>query len=301
MIHTRWYSSFSFLDGIGHPKKIVDRVKSLGMTSYALTEKWYMAWCIPTIQACQKSDPRLIPLVWVELGRCTDTTPKSKPYGTITFLAYSLDGLKACMKLCTLAHHHLIEGIPHLTTANLTHTHTHPDLIVLLGWHNTQLLHIQWQDIASHIEPLINTFGHDSLIIDFCSGGKKSMTDPINAKLREIKKRYNFSHVINNGFCYPQRDDHEIFCIGQAIKQGLNIRDIDKEQYHNRHLLSPEERETLARDYGFDTTTITQARATSLLIGSKSTLSLDFGKTKFPIYESPPHIQNLYTQYMKHV
>jgi DNA polymerase III alpha subunit len=125
------------------------------------------------------------------------------------------------------------------------------------------------------------------------------MTDLINAKLREIKTRYQFLHVINNGFCYLHRDDHEIFCIGQAIKQGINIRDIDQECYHNRHLLSPEERETLAYEYGFDADTIEQARTTSLLIGSKDNISLDFGKAQFPVYKSPSHIKDLYQQYLQ--
>jgi len=296
MIHTRWYSAFSFLDGISKPKKLVDRIKALGMTSFALTEKRYMAWCIPTIQACQKSDPRLTPLVWVELGWCTDITPKSKPYGTITLLATSPEWLQTCMHYCTQAHQSLIDGIPHIKTQQFTYTS--PGIIVLLGWHDTQLLHIQTHDLGSHINHLIQTFGKKSLIIDFCSGGKKNMTDLINAKLREIKTQYAISHVINNGFCYPQRDDHEIFCIWQAIKKGVNIRDIDSERYINRHILSPDEREQLAKEYGFDQETIDEARETSLLIGAKSTLSLDFGKAKFPIYESPQSIKDLYQHYI---
>lgn len=85
--HLHGHSSFSFLEAIGRPPKIIAKAKELGMNAIAITDYNGMYGCIRFYQAAKAEDIK--PIIGVELGFVLDINSviPTNQIGNIVLLA----------------------------------------------------------------------------------------------------------------------------------------------------------------------------------------------------------------------
>lgn len=63
--HLHWHSTFSFLEAIWTPKKLVAKAKELWFSALGITDYFAMYWAIQLYEAAKENEIK--PIIWVEL------------------------------------------------------------------------------------------------------------------------------------------------------------------------------------------------------------------------------------------
>ncbi len=105
-VHLHVHTEYSLLDGLTNIKKLVNRVKDLGMKACAITDHGNMYGAIEFYKTCQKANikPIIGCEVYVSPTTRFDRTIENRRYQHLILLAKNNQGYKNLMKLVSLAH-----------------------------------------------------------------------------------------------------------------------------------------------------------------------------------------------------
>lgn len=102
-VHLHGYSTFSFLESIGHPKAIIKTAKSLGQGAIALTDLGVMYGAVQHYKAGK--DEEMNAIIGVEVGFVLDVHSSllGKEIGSIVLLSKDFEGYQNLLNLISFA------------------------------------------------------------------------------------------------------------------------------------------------------------------------------------------------------
>jgi len=285
-VHLHTHSEYSLLDGLGKLDHLIERAKSFGMESLAVTDHGAMYGSFKFYLKAKAAGIK--PIIGVEtyVARRSrfdkETKVDTDPYHLV-LLAKNETGYQNLMKLVTHAH---LEGYyykPRVDWEILEKYHT--ELICLSACLHGQvpsLLRNQQDGEAETIaKKYADLFGPDHYYIELQRHPKIADCDAVNEKLVQLAKKLGLPIVATNDIHYVDPDDaqaQEILLCVQTQETMLNknrkMSMIDSPDFYMR---SPEEMKGLFIQYP-------EAIENTARIAAMCDIHLSVGKWILPAY-----------------
>ena len=135
--HLHWHSTFSFLEAIWTPKKIVAKAKELWFSAVAITDYFAMYWAIQLYEAAKENEIK--PIIWTELWFVLDINwfNKVDEIWNICLLAKNTEWYQNLMKLVSVANQAWIAWKPKIDISTLWENNEW--VIAFMWWEESRL------------------------------------------------------------------------------------------------------------------------------------------------------------------
>lgn len=133
--HLHWHSTYSFLEAIWTPKKIVAKAKEMWFTSIWLTDYFSMYWAIQLYESAR--DNEINPIIWTELWFVLDLNwfNKVEDIWNICLLAKNTEWYQNLMKIVSVANLDWVSWKPKIDLATLKNFWK--EIIVFMWWNES--------------------------------------------------------------------------------------------------------------------------------------------------------------------
>ncbi len=262
--HLHVYSEYSLLNGACRIKDLINKVKSLGQTAVAITDRGVLFGAVEFYKECVNQGIK--PIIGCEI-----------PNGEV-LLCKDNEGYQNLVKIVSEINN---ENNRNVDTLNL-YKRYNEGLIALSGGIKgevfTTLLNQDYDRAVKRIENLKNIFKED-FYIELCDYGNAD-SKSVLSKLISISKEHNIELVATNNVYYVNQNEHDIYEILRCISKGTTLADFDKNDttYHNRHITSFDEMNSIFGQ-------IESAIENTTKIAEKCNVELEFGVKKLPEYK----------------
>ncbi len=301
--HLHWHSTFSFLEAIGKPNKIIARAKELGMDAIAITDYNGMYGIIKFYQLAK--DEGIKPIIWVELGFVLDTNSilPANQIGNIVLLAKNKEWYASLMELVSFANKDGITGKPKIDISILQ---KFGPWVICIMWGKESrigkmlMLDEKMEKIAEIINMVKNAVGPENVYLEVTAQDEKLLPEvkKINTQILELSQTTSTACVVHNNFFYPNADEKEAREIALAIKDGKKIYDEDRRKPKGEYyIMSEEDIRAICEKNGHSKTDIDRRIDTNNRIAEEIITEIDLHQTLFPNYDSPADIVELYEKY----
>ena len=297
-VHLHTHTHYSFLQGLGTPKKLVARAKELGMSALALTDAGNLYGAFEFYKYGVESGIK--PIVGVEFtiarkGRAN--RDKDNDAYQIVLLAKNYDGYRNLIMMVTESYLSGFYFKPRIDFELLERYGS--DCIALSGNHLGEIAqHVTTgrtnEFIVERIRAYEAIFGKGNFYLELLEHPDRPNQSKINDQFVKIARESGFPLVATGDVYYLTESDSEaqdlLFCIGD----GRSIEDPDRPTLieGNYSLRSPEEMRELF-SYAPD------AVENTVKIASEIDIKIPYGKTLIPKFELDPEPQALYDTYVK--
>ncbi len=301
-VHLHWHSHYSILEGIWTPAKIVDKAKSLGMESIAITDFGNMFGTVEFFMVAKKNWIKAI--IWLEMNVQNDieklTWKETKNF--IVLLAQDEIGYKNLIKLSSIANTY---GYIELPTIDFKLLKEYSKwLICVLGWENSQI----WQMILNNeddkkiwdmVDFYIDMFGQENVYIEIIAQDylKKINIRKINDKFLAIAWEKNLKKIVSNVYIYINKDDKDAFETLTNIRDGTLYWTSQNNLVWDHHILSEEEIRQILSKNKFTEDTINELIQGNQELNDRLNLKITLGEIFFPDYKSPSQTLELYDKH----
>jgi DNA polymerase III subunit alpha len=287
-VHLHCHTHYSLLDGACRIPDIVNRVKSLGMDSIAITDHGCMFGVVEFYNECIKAGIK--PILGMEAYMAPgDRRERSSPSGTgsdasyhLLLLSQNLEGYRNLIRLSSLAYREGFYYKPRIDKEILREFRG--GLIAtsacLGGEIPSCLMRRDAKNAKIIAETYLDIFGPDRFFIEVQKQGVAEQ-DMVNPELAELSKRLGVGLVATNDVHFLTKDDHHAHDVLCCISMGKLVSNEGRMKYPKEiYLKSPEEMaEALG---GFD-----QAIENTARIAAMCDVQLDFSKRFAPVYRVP--------------
>ncbi len=307
-VHLHGHTEYSLLDGLSKIKKLVKKVKELGMDAVAITDHGVMYGAIELYKAAKEADIK--PIIGCELyvarRKHTDKEGKqdAEPYH-LTALAQNYHGYLNLMKLVSIAQ---VDGFYYRPRVDKELLKQYHEGIIFLsacpGGEFIKTLEGQGIEKAQKVaEEYLSIFGEGNYYFELQNHQYHKLLKRPNlenvvrqdlekmAKLqdltweavKELSPKLGIPIVATNDFHYINPDDAEAQDALVCVQTGKMITDLNRLRMidtPNLYVRSPEEMEELFKD-------IPEALASSVEIANKCNVEIPLGKPYFPIFDLP--------------
>ncbi|KKR82937.1 MAG: polymerase III, alpha subunit protein [Candidatus Daviesbacteria bacterium GW2011_GWA1_41_61] len=311
-VHLHGHTEYSLLDGISKIKKLVKKVKEMGMPAIAVTDHGVMYGVIEFYKACLEAEIKPIIGCEVYVAKRSHKDKEGKvdtePYH-LTLLAKNYDGYKNLMKLTSIAH---LEGYyykPRVDKELLKQLHE--GIMALSGCPGGEFAEsLKEEDFSKGEETVkkyLEIFGEGNFYLELQDHEYKTIlknSSNLDPKVKqdlermakfqniwwqavkELSPKLGLPVVATNDYHYVQEDDAQaqdaVLCVqtGKFIKDINRLRMIDTP---NLYLKSPEEMSQMFVD-------LPQAVENTNKIADQVNLELTLGKPIFPIFDIPQNL-----------
>ncbi len=252
--HLHVHTEYSLLDGFSNIKKLVKRVKELGMTSCAITDHGTMFGVIDFYTAAIEEGIK--PIIGLETyispRRMTDRdTQKDKHAFHQLLIAENETGYKNLLKIASASQ---LEGYYYLPRVDHEFLAAHSEGLIastscMSGEVPRTILNGGVEAGQKLLEWYIDTFGVDHFFIELQSHNIRELPE-LNRTLIELGKRYNLKFIATNDVHYINPGDARLQDIMLAIQTGSLLSDPKRMRMAGEtyYLRSPEEMERLFPD-----------------------------------------------------
>jgi DNA polymerase-3 subunit alpha len=285
--HLHVHSHYSLLDGLAKIDGLLDKTKSLGMDSLALTDHGVMYGAIEFFQKAKKRGIK--PIIGMEAylapyGMALRRPKIDEKRYHLTLLAKNRTGYQNLMKMATESH---LNGFYYKPRIDKELLKKHSEgLIGMSACINGEVprLFISGKDkeaekAAKEYEEI---FGKGNFYLEIMEHPNLQGQDLANEKIIELSKKINIPLVATNDVHYLNKEDAEEQDVLLCIQMNKKVQDKDRltmlgEDYS---LKNPEQIIEAFKD-------IPEAIENTQKIVEQCNLDFEFGKTLLPYFEVP--------------
>lgn len=285
-VNLHCHSHYSLLDGLGSPKKIVERAKELGMPAVALTDHGNMYGAIEFYQAAKEAGIKPIVGCEIYMARRSrfdkEAQIDNRPFH-LTLLVKNFTGYQNLMEIVTKAH---LEGFYYKPRADYGLLKAHSEgLIALSGCLQGQLPRAVLSDDADEAEEIIKKhieiFGKENYFLELQEHLFIEDQATANGKIIALAKKFGLGLVATNDSHYSRREDAEAHDVLICIQTQTTTADESRMKYNGDFSI----REASDMKIAFKETP--EALENTLKIAEMCNLELEFGKNLIPAFKTP--------------
>jgi len=227
--HLHVHTEYSLLDGFSNIKKLIQKVKDLGMDSIAITDHGTMFGVIEFFSTAVEAGVK--PIIGVEAyvaaRRMSDRDPqKDKHSYHLVLLAENEIGYKNLLQIATAGQ---LEGFYYYPRIDHEFLENHKEGLIattscMSGEVPRTILNKGVEAGQRVLEWYINTFGKDHFFIELQNHPLRELPE-LNRTLIDLGKRYNLRCVATNDLHYIEQEDAHLQDIKLAIQTGSLLSD----------------------------------------------------------------------------
>lgn len=285
-VNLHCHSHYSLLDGLGSPKKIIDRVKELGMNAAALTDHGNMYGVIEFYKEALEAGIKPIIGCEIYVAKRTrfDKTPQvdTRPYH-LTLLAKDFQGYQNLMEIVTKAN---LEGFYYKPRADYGLLKAHREgLIALSGCLQGHLPRAILSNNQDEIEEIIKThleiFGPENYFLEVQDHAYSEDQTTVNEAIIDLSKKHRIGLAATNDSHYPRRADAEAHEVLLCIQTQTTINDENRMRYIGDFSIreGTDMKETFKK--------MPDAIENTLKIAEMCNLKIEFGQNLIPKFKTP--------------
>ncbi len=296
-VHLHTHTHYSFLRGLGTPKKLVARAKELGMPAVALTDAGNLYGAFEFYKYAKEAGIK--PIIGVEFtlaskGRAN--RDKDNHTYQLVLLAKNMEGYKNLIQLVTESYLNGFYFKPRIDFELLEKYSG--QLIALSGNHLGEIgQHIatgkSTEFILERIRAYEGIFGAENWYLEMIEHPDQGAQTKINDILVKISREYGLQLIATNDTYYLTPTDAEAQDLLSCINDGRSIEDPDRATLidGNYSIRSSEE---MAELFAY----APEAIRNSLKIADAVDIIIPYGKTLIPNFELDEHVQKEYETYL---
>lgn len=285
-VHLHTHSEYSLLDGFSNIKKLITRVKEMGMSAVALTDHGTMFGVIDFYNAATKAGVK--PIIGLEAylaprGMASRDPNLDKKSTHLLLLAENQTGYQNLLRIASAAQ---LEGFYYYPRVDHEFLSAHADgLICTSGCMSAEvprLLHQgDLEGARKQLDWYYEIFGAERFYLELQQHDIKEL-DQINKNLITLGRRYESHFVATNDVHYIDQDDARLQDIMLAIQTGCLLSDPNRMRMTDStyFLRSPEEMGRLFSE-------IPEALSNTLLIADRCNVDLSFKGYHLPVFDVP--------------
>ena len=229
--HLHWHSTFSFLEAIWTPKKLVAKAKELWFTALGITDYFAMYWAIQLYEAAKENEIK--PIIWTELWFVLDINwfNKVDEIWNICLLAKNTEWYQNLMKLVSVANQAWIAWKPKIDISTLWENNEW--VIAFMWWEESWL----WKMISrSESDDKILEIVHmiqeklwkENVYFELIAQKEDSALKKINSKVLSLAKENWIPVITWNVYNYINKWDKNAREMALAIKDNKRMFDSDR-------------------------------------------------------------------------
>lgn len=274
------------LDGFSNIKKLVKRVKELGMNHVAITDHGTMFGVIDFYNAATKEGVK--PIIGVEAymaarGMKDRDSKLDRSSYHLLLLAENETGYKNLLKISSAAQ---LDGFYYYPRIDHDFLAAHSEgIICTSGCMSAEipraLLNDNPEEAVRRMNWYYDVFGPDRFFVELQQHNIKEITD-LNRKLMELGVRYSAKYVATNDVHYINQGDARLQDILLAIQTNTLLSDPDRMRMtdDSYYLRTPEEMSRLFAE-------VPEALSNTLLIAERCNVDLGFKGYHLPDFPVP--------------
>lgn len=278
-VHLHLHTEYSLLDGATRIKKMVQTCKEYGMPAVAITDHGNMYGVIAFYDECMKQGVK--PIIGCELYITDDISvkdPKSK-YSHIVLLAKDQEGYLNLCKLNTISFR---DGFYYKPRIDFEVLKKHskgliclsaclagdiPQAILSRDYEEAERLTLWFKDV----------FGED-FYLEMQDHNMEEQKE-VNAKIREIAKKFDIKLVATNDVHYIYQEDSEVQDVLMCVQMQKTIDDPDRMKFPSDEFYL-KTYDDMAKVFPYDL----DALDNTIEIANKCNVTFEFGHYLFPRY-----------------
>lgn len=284
--HLHVHTEYSLLDGFSNIKKLIRRVKEMGMTSVAITDHGTMFGVIDFFKTAVDNDIK--PIIGIEAyvaarGMADRDPQKDKHSYHLVLLAENETGYKNLLKIASAAQ---LEGFYYYPRVDHDFLRAHSEGIIattscMSGEVPRTILNKGVEAGQRVLEWYIETFGRQNFFIELQDHPIRELPE-LNRTLIDLGKRYDLKYIATNDCHYVDREDARLQDIMLAIQTGALLSDPNRMKMGSDtfYLRTPQEMATLFPD-------TPSAISNTLEIAERCNLDLIKKGYHLPLFEVP--------------
>ena len=285
-VHLHVHSEYSLLDGFSNIKKLVGRVKELGMPAVALTDHGTMFGVVDFYNAATQSGVK--PIVGVEAylasrGMAARDPNLDKKSTHLLLLAENATGYQNLLRIASAAQ---LEGFYYYPRIDHEFLAANAEgLICTSGCMSAEVPRLLSQGdlegARKQLDWYYDVFGANNFFLELQQHDIKEL-EQINKNLITLGRRYDAHFVATNDVHYIDKEDARLQDILLAIQTGCLLSDPNRMRMTDStyYLRTPEEMERLFAE-------IPEALSNTLLIAERCNIDLGFKGYHLPPFEVP--------------
>ena len=282
--HLHLHTEYSLLDGACRIKRLVQRVKELGMDACAITDHGVLYGAVEFYQACR--DAGIHPVIGCEAYVCPDMEDKrvlSREYSHLILLCENETGYQNLMYLVSEAFTRGFYYRPRMDYA-LIKQH-HEGLICLSACISGDLpkllLEERYNDAEKYVRGMQALFGPENFFIEVMDHGLLE-EKTVLPRLVEMSEKTGAPLVTTNDCHYLKREDADAQEVLMCIQMGKTLEDDNRLRQHTQELYvkSEEEMRALFPELG-------EAVGRTEEIAKRCRVEFDFHTVHLPRYDVP--------------
>lgn len=298
--HLHGHSTFSFLEAIWTPKKIIQKAKELGFENIALTDLGGMYGAIAFYDSAREN--WINPIIGTELGFVLDINGYNRieDVWNMCLLAKNGEWYSSLMKIVSHANQEWISGKAKFDIKTLEENNQW--LIAFMwgeeSWIGKMIFRSEADEkIIEIINMIQDKIWKENVFLEIIAQDelKNQNLKKINSKIIELSEKLGIKCIVNNIYQYINESDKEAWEMALAIKDGNKMYDDHrrkpKEKYH---LMSGQEVFAIMMDNWYSEEQTKNWINNNNEIAKTIKIEIPMGQTLFPNYSTPPHIQELY-------
>jgi len=301
-VHLHWHSTFSFLEAIGKPNKIVAKAKSLGMNAIGITDYNGMYSAIKFYQIAK--DEWIKPIIGIETWFVMDINSHFTPnqVGNIILIAKNKEWYQNLMILTSFADKEGIAGKPKIDI-NALKTYG-SGIIAIMWWAESRIAKMmQTDNQESKIQEILcmiqGAVWTENVYLDIIAQDYNIMPGlkKINDQILDLGKKLNLTLVVHNNYFYPSKDDKEAREVALAIRDGKKMYDEDRRKPKGEyHIMSEEEIRWILKSNELDENFIDEMITNNTAVAESIVTEIELNQALFPNYDTPDDIKEIYEQ-----
>jgi DNA polymerase III subunit alpha len=284
--HLHVHTEYSLLDGSARIKRLVKKVKELGMDSIAITDHGVMYGVIDFYRACKEEGIK--PIIGCEIYiaprglHLKENKSDAENYHLI-LLAKSNEGYQNLMKIASTAY---VNGFYYKPRADYELLKKYSKDIVALsaclgGEVQQYLLKGDYEGAKKKALAYHEIFGQGNYYLELQDHGMEEQKKVADL-LVKLSEDTGIPLVATNDIHYINREDAKAHKILVCIQTGKTIDDPDKLEFHSEefYLKSPDE---MKRLFSYAPSAVENTTK----IAEMCNVEFEFGKTKLPKFDTP--------------
>ncbi len=282
--HLHLHTEYSLLDGACRITKLVERVKSLGMTSCAITDHGVMYGCIDFYSAMK--DAGIKPIIGCEVYICRDRLDKSNANRENSHLILLCENNTGYQNLIKLVSEGFLTGYYYRPRIDYNLLREHSEGLICLsaclsGDLPKLLLQGRYDDARAYVREMQSIFGENSFFIEIMDHGIRD-EKIVLPRLIALAREMNVPLVATNDCHYLEEKDADAQEVLMCIQTGKTLEDDKRMRMETRQLYvkSEEEMRTLF-------SACPDAVDRSQEIADRCNVEFEFGVTRLPHYPVP--------------
>lgn len=298
--HLHGHSTFSFLEAIWTPKKLVAKAKELWFKAIWLTDLSAMYGAVQLYENCRDND--LNPIIGTELWFVLNLTwyNKIEDIGNICFLAKNTAWYQNLMKIVSVANQEWIAWKPKIDMETLW---KYSDWVIAFmggvdSWIWKMIYRSESDDkILEIFHMLQDSLWKENVFFEIVAQdeSKNEILRKINHKILDFANGESVKIITWNIYNYIEKTDKETWELALAIKDWKKMYDTDRRKpIWDFYLMTGDEINEILLWNGYSQDMVSVWMSTNNEIASQVKIDILMHQALFPIYQTPDDVKQLY-------